>query len=171
MTSIRSAGIPVPAGYIDLEIYRLLTIFAASGELNRLARENHMSSELDHVVCCFEATEIGRILLVAAAAVRSDWDNHPGTTDDNLSLRGGEPAVGTLQPDLGAPQEQIPLRLRESLNKILHAGQFELQHDGGTAGSPGQLLPVVRLCGTKDGAAWAAKLDVFAWADAILHLT
>jgi len=156
---------------ISRELYRLLTIFASSRTLAELTKSDQGGCLYSWSVQSFEYPEIGRILLNLAAMLRNDWDANPGRIESNLSIANANRQVGVLIPNLAEPQRLVPLDLRESFNKILHAYTINLDRSEGPSIFDGHLNPRVHLYGDKRAVQWKATLEIYPWAELVHVIT
>jgi len=114
------------SSYLDLEIYRLLTIVIASEELTHYAAQEE-DTLLDYKridrLRRWEQPEISRIVVSIAAIIRGAVQ--AGTANAHAQRipkgEGLDREVGTLVPDLTQPNERKPLDFKEALNKVIHA--------------------------------------------------
>ena len=162
-----TSAFPREEQLVGRELYRLLTIFAASPALAGLQQSDEGGCVYSWSIRSFEYPEIGRILVSLAAMLRTDWDADPGRVDGNLSLMHPNKDTGVLIPSLEKPSETARLSLRESLNKILHAYTMNLDRSQGPSIYDGHLNPRVHLYGEKAGTRWKATLEIHAWAEMV----
>ena len=136
---------PIAAEALDLEIYQLSCLFAASRELTKLSKKN---SSLQSLVNAFELSEVSKKLISIAVTLRSFLDCNP--------KQNSKETTGTLVKDT---EEHIvqPLDFREACNKIIHATDIEFfkncDPDNGLHWS-------LTLFGKKDNKQWEASLDI-----------
>lgn len=162
-------GFPREHQLVDRELYRLLTIFAASPKLAELQRSDQGGCVYSWSVRTFEYPEIGRILVSLAAMLRNDWDADRVRIEQNLSLQPST-EVGVLFPNLNRPSKSVPLELRESLNKILHAHTINLDRSEGPTVCDGHLIPRVFLYGEKRNVPWKATLEIYTWVERLFAI-
>ena len=156
--------------FLDLEIYRLITILEASPAL----AVNSASDETDRNKIAFlrglEFPEVSRIVVSLAAIIRSAIDADPRayTAIHPTSL---EKPVGILLPDTTQDATQLDvweaLNFREACNKVLHADKVELKRTPDTNALAGELL----LEGRYRGMDWRAHLDLRKYALTAMSLT
>lgn len=161
------SGLPREDQLVSLELYRLLTIFAGSPKIAELQRGDDGGCVYGWSVRSFEYPEIGRILVSLAAMLRNDWDANPARVNGNLSLLHQNSRVGVLTPNLKTPSETVPLDLRESLHKILHACTINLDRSQGPSIYDGHLNPRVHLYGEKAASQWKATLEIYSWSEMV----
>lgn len=160
-------GFPREDFLVERELYRLITIFGSSAEIQAMRTSvDDDKSFYGRNVRQFEFPEISRILLTVAVVVRNEWDVAPHRVEDVLRTWHDQ-NVGTLVEDLGRPQEAKPLQLRESLNKIIHATTINLERSDNLTFYSGHLVPRLHLYGAKGDKNWKAVLDVYRWAETI----
>ena len=155
--------------YLDLEIYRLLTIIEASPALAGYDGDEPDKRKLDFLRG-WEFLEISRIVMSLAAIIRSSLDADP--VGEDISYRTAlDRRVGKLIPNLEKPKEQEILDFREACNKVIHAKRVEpetVQTTPGTRAPPlrGRLV----LYGDRHGKQWCAELDLKEYAFSALTL-
>ena len=155
--------------YLDLEIYRLLTILEASpalagfdgGELDKLKVESLRE---------WEFPEISRIVVSLAAIIRSSWEAHPVSDRDPFYRPALMRRVGSLVPDLENSQEQEPLDFREACNKVIHAKSVEPETAPAIQGTSPPLTGRLVLYGNYREKEWRADLDLKEYAFSALTL-
>jgi hypothetical protein len=163
----RMAELPREEQLVSRELYQLLTIFAASPKLAELQQSDQGGCVYSWSVRSFEYPEIARVLVSLAAMLRNDWDANPARVEGNLSMFHPNSEVGVLIPNLEKPTRTVPLKLRESLNKILHAYTINLDRSQGPSIYDGHLNPRIHLYGDREGVQWKATLEVYRWAEMV----
>jgi len=163
-------GIPRDDTFVDRELYRLVTIFAASSFLSEQRGDNDESNLFGYCLRYFELPEVGQILVSLAAILRNDWEHRRESIDEHLSLVAQDPKVGTLIEDLANPTNQRDLHIRDSLHKIIHARTINFERSEGTSAYSGHLLPRVHLYGKKKAKEWKATIDIYTWAEVVHSL-
>lgn len=166
----RISGYPRPNDLLGRELYRLLTVFAAGPSIATRRTDREGGCVYSFCQLNYEYEEIGRILLTIAAMLRSDWDAAPDVMEARMSSHRPEPRVGTMVPNLKRARRRTPLRLRESLNKILHSHALNLDVRGGRRLGAGTLRPFVHLYGMHRGVDWKATIDIFKWVEAVFEV-
>jgi hypothetical protein len=157
-------------GPFALDLHRLLCLVLADRQVATIALESRSIAWLQGE---FLRTEVRRILISSAAALRIWFD-----------LRGGTKAFEHMPTDCGKLFPEWPqhkrksevLTLREACNKIIHAK--EINYDSvipDRLRNPDlegvYLKPFIYLYGTKDKKGWRAKLsivDFVKWSAAVL---
>ena len=152
--------------FLDLEVYRLITILEASPAL---AEFNGSETDRNQITFLrnLEFPEISRIVVSLAAIIRSAIDADPGAyaaSPYDVTL---EKPVGVRMPDDAQPSASEALEFREACNKILHADQVDLERTPDTNALTGELF----LSGRLRDKNWQAQLDLRQYALAALHLT
>jgi hypothetical protein len=148
-------GWPVPLETIHLELFRLLTVYAASRSIaEAVPDENHPFSQLRSY---FEQTEASRLMISIAATVRSTLDSAIDTETLGKLL---SPPVGTLIQDTDKPTQTKPLSLRECCNKILHADLIHFDLTEAKEWHKQAINPVMYLYGVHRRRAWKATIDI-----------
>ena len=94
--------------FLDLEIYRLVSILAASPTLTDLEGSESYKEKLQFLRN-FEFPEVSRIVVSLAAIIRTSLDAQPGGNFEAL-----EREVGTLFSDESNPRLKEPLRFSEA---------------------------------------------------------
>lgn len=156
--------------YLDLELYRLLTMLEASPALAKFDGAEADKRKLEFLRV-WEYPEISRIVISLAAIIRSSLDADPVGGGDSYYRAALGRRVGTLIPDLENPQEQEPLDFREACNKVIHAKSVEPEtasaiQEGMAPPLTGQLV----LYGDWRGKEWRAELDLREYALSALTL-
>lgn len=147
--------------FLDLEVYRLLTILEASSALAEFKGTYATDQNRVRFIRGLEYPEISRIVVSLAAIIRSATDTN---RDSDLEL---ERPVGVILPDTTRPRAWQSLEFREACNKILHADLVELERKPETDALTGELF----LEGRYRGKDWHARLDLRQYALAALALT
>jgi len=160
-------GHPREEQLVNREVYNLLAIFAASQTLAERRTSQNGGCVYSWSIQSFEYVEIGRILVSVAAMLRNDWDAFPSRAEQNLSTVGRAPQVGVLITDIERPAKAVPLTVRESFNKILHAHTLNLERSEGRSLTSGYLLPRVHLYGEHRGEQWKATIEIYEWAELV----
>ena len=145
-------GYPIAAEALDLELYRLLSLIAASRAIHRSRRQ---WPALDRLRNAFEPCELSLRLISVAVAVRNLMDT---------SLIGpahAQAPVGLLTRNCSGRQDQSDLTFREACNKIIHADEVELYSGAGNGSRPVQ--PRIRLHGARRRETWVAQVDPHAF--------
>lgn len=143
---------PIASEAVDLEIYQLACIFAASRELLRLFKD---SPFLGHLVETFELSEVSRKLIALAVTCRN-------MLDSNQNLHGGV-KVGTFIAYLDKDQTNIALTFREACNKIIHADDVEYFKENSMSEG---LSYEVKLYGSHSSKRWTVIFDIFKFLEA-----
>ena len=146
------------APFLDLEIYRLLTILEASPALAEFEGDEY-DQRIVEFLRNFERPEVSRIVVSLAAIVRSSLDATPATETEKII---SERPVGVWWPDERSPQI-VPLEFREACNKVLHADRV--------APEPPAPLKELVLYGSHRKKNWKALLDLRAFALTAARLT
>jgi hypothetical protein len=136
---------PIAAEALDLEIYQLACIFAASQELSRVSKSIRTFSTL---VDTFEFSEASRKLISISVAIRSSLDSNPTPKK--------ETNVGTLTKDTSNPVE-VKLEFREACNKIIHALDINFFD---ISGDYSGLSWSIELFGNYGNKNWKATIDL-----------
>lgn len=158
-------GLPRHLNQIELDVYRLLAIFASSETLSaRRADDDDQASVYGFSIREYEYAEIGRILIATAAALRNEWDAAPHRFDER---EGAAVSVGQLVENVDLPAMTSELTLRESFNKIIHSNTLNLERSRGHHLFSGHLEPRLHFYGWRGDRRWKATLDVFAWCEAV----
>jgi hypothetical protein len=152
--------------FLELEIYRLITLLEASPELAKFEGSDSDKRQLDFLRRLFEFSEISRIVVSLAAIHRTALNADPRyyAAVHKAALQRG---VGTLIADQTKPQKQKPLDFREACNKVLHADQVDPETDPASGALTGRLI----LLGELNEKEWCVELDLRAYALTALALS
>jgi hypothetical protein len=158
-------------GPFTLDLYRLLCLVLADQRVAALATA---SQSIERLQDEYLRTEVRRILISSAAALRIWFDQHDRQAFQHLQTN-----CGKLFPEW--PQHKSNhevLTLREACNKIIHA--TEINYDSvipDRSNNPDQegvyLLPYLYLYGSKNEQGWRAKLsivDFVKWSAAVFRI-
>ncbi len=151
--------------FLDLEIYRLVSILAASPTLTEVEGSESDKKELQFLRN-FEFPEVSRIVVSLAAIIRTALDAHPGGNVEAL-----EREVGTLFLDESNPRLKKPLRFREACNKVLHAERVVPETTASPNDTTAPLTGRLILYGRRGRKEWRAELDLRQYALSALALT
>lgn len=163
-----ASALPRNEGVLELELYRLLTIFSGSERISHLRGEDdHELTVYGRILRDFEYPEVTRIMLGIASVLRREWDSHPAAFD-SAAMRATP--VGSLIKDLAHPQA-IDLPIRESFNKIIHANTINLDRSDTMTLFSGHLNPQVHLYGEFQRKQWRATINIYPWCENIHILT
>jgi hypothetical protein len=154
--------------YLDLEIYRLVTILEASPALADFDGRESDKRKLEFLRG-WEFPEVSRIVVSLAAGVRTALNADPGGGGSYSEAL--ERQVGTLFPDESNPQSRRPLRFREACNKVLHADHVDPETTAVTGGVREPLTGRLVLYGRYRGKNWRAELDLKEYALSALALS
>ena len=150
--------------FLDLEIYRLITILESSPALAEFKGNYDADRNKIEALREWEFPEVSRIVVSLAAIIRSARAASPRAYAGDLEL---ERPVGVLMPDATNPRAWESLEFREALNKVLHADQVDSERAADTGALTGELI----LYGRHRGKDWQARLDLREYALAALSLT
>jgi len=152
-------GLAVPYHTISIEIYRLLCLVQASPSLERNKSRFHLELRTEH-----QESEVGRLLIFIAAAIRNMIDQNPSRAD--YWLRGiGSDVVGVLTPDLSQSKGKEELHFREGCHKIIHCDSINFDYRSKKPRRGDALNPKIHLYGTFRRKNWKATLDVYRFID------
>lgn len=154
-------GLSINADYLHHQLYYLGTMFYSSPVV-----DNIKSISLSNLRQQFQEEEIGRVLLVIAAAVRNDMDQNPGRSA--YWLDGTNTIVGSLT--LLNSRQTHDLHFREACNKIIHclSINFHYLHEKPKKGYA--LKPKVHVYGTKGKSEWKATIEISHFIDVAYDL-
>jgi hypothetical protein len=115
--------------YLELEIYRLVTILAASPELADVAASEEVYDEDERNIVRlrrWEEPEIARIMVSIAAIVRGAVQSGTANALGQATPPGSGLTrwVGTLQPDITKDHKQ-DLLFEDALHKVIHATRVD----------------------------------------------
>ena len=156
--------------YLELEIYRLITIVEASPTLAGFEGAGSDERGLDRLRRQLDFPEISRIVVTLAAIIRSSLDADPAGGGDSSYRAALSRRVGTLVPDRAKPQEQ-PLLFWDACNKVIHAKAVEPEPILPSSGPAPPLTGRLVLYGDRNGKDWRADLDLKEYALSALELT
>jgi hypothetical protein len=151
--------------FLDLEIYRLVTILEASPALAEFEGSETDKNQVEFLRR-LEFPEVSRIVVSLAAIIRSAIDADPRGYSASYGAT-LERAVGILVPDETKPYIQEPLRFREACNKVLHADLVDPVRTPDTEALTGELV----LNGSYRDKNWEAQLNLKEYALSALYLT
>lgn len=144
-------GLGISGQFLDRQLYLLGCMVHASLAFDALA---------DHPLCElrqeFQETEIGRLLLTIAVAVRNAMDQDSSWAE--YRLQGIEDNVGTLR-NVAREKESV-LNFREACNKLVHCTSINFHYVSETPRRGMALTPFVHLYGTKGQQDWKATIDI-----------
>lgn len=153
-------GILSDGALLSRDLYRLLSIFAASKEISdRRIDKDDRGSVYGYSIYAFETSEVGRLITYIAASLRNYCETRRDLLEDPLALEVGVLAHPTASPSL-------PLSFLESLHKILHCETINFQRSEGDSIYAGHLEPYLHLYGKYHNEHWKASIDVLSWCEA-----
>jgi hypothetical protein len=153
-------GIGIPGEFLDHQLYLLGCMINASPVLDKLS--NHPLLQLRQQ---FQETEVGRILLTVAVALRNAMDQSPSRSE--YWLQGVDDRVGTLLNKRG----ELPLTFREACNKLIHCLSLNFHYKAKKPRRGMALTPLVHLYGTKGADEWKATIDINRFIGVAANLT
>jgi hypothetical protein len=151
--------------FLDLEIYRLMTILESSSTLADYGGTYEGDRGKVEFLRGLEFPEVSRIVVSLAAIIRAARD-----ADPQLYARGDlemERPVGVLMPDATRPDAWESLEFREACNKVIHAKRVDPKRTVDTGALTGELI----LHGDYRKKDWQARLELREFALAALSLT
>ena len=153
--------------FLDLEIYRLMTILESSSALADYEGTYEGDRDKVEYLRRSEFPEVSRIVISLAAIIRAAMDADPGVyAGDEIELEVERP-VGVLMPDATRPDAWESLEFREACNKVIHAKRVDPKRTADTGALTGELI----LHGRLNKKNWQARLDLREFALAALSLT
>jgi hypothetical protein len=153
--------------FIDLEIYRLMTILESSPALADYGGTYEGDRRKVEALRGWEYPEVSRIVVSLAAIIRAAMDADPGVyAGDEIELEVERP-VGVLMPDASKPRAWESLEFREACNKVIHAKRVVPERVAGTGALTGDLF----LYGDYRKKDWQARLELREFALAASSLT
>jgi hypothetical protein len=150
--------------FLDLEIYRLMTILESSPALADYGGTYEGDRGKVEFLRGLEFPEVSRIVVSLAAIIRAARDADPQLYARNLET---ERPVGVLMPDATRPDAWESLEFREACNKVIHAKRVDPKRTVDTGALTGELI-LHGGCRNKD---WQARLELREFALAALALT
>ena len=156
--------------FLDLEIYRLVTVLEASPALAEFDGSDETDRSKIEFLRGLEFPEVSRIVVSLAAIIRSAIDADPRAYA-GIHPTALEKPVGILLPDTTQDATQLhvweTLNFRDACNKVLHADKVELKRTPDTNALSGELI----LDGRYRGKDWRAHLDLRKYALTAMSLT
>jgi hypothetical protein len=143
-------GLGISSQFLDHQLYVLGCIVNASSSFDDLGHRSLVELRKQ-----FQETEIGRLLLTIAVAVRNGIDQNPRRA--KYWLHGQQDDVGTLAND---DKGESLLSFREACNKIVHCVSVNFHYKSEHPKRGMALTPLVYLYGTKGEREWKATIDV-----------
>jgi hypothetical protein len=154
--------------FLDLEIYRLMTILESSTALADYGGTYEGDWDKVEYLRRSEFPEVSRIVVSLAAIIRAALDADPQLYAGSLELESEiERPVGVLMPDATRPDAWESLEFREACNKVIHAKRVDPKRTVDTGALTGELI----LHGDYREKDWQARLDLREFALAALSLT
>ena len=158
-----NSGLDVSSEYLNHQLYLLGCIVHASPAIDGLGP--HGLAGLREQ---FQETEVGRILLTVAVAVRNAMDQNPGRAE--YWLKGVDDNVGILQV-LNRDKQPGVLQFREACNKLIHCVSINFDYADETPRRGAALKPVVHIYGSLGKDEWKATIDLNKFVDVAFQLT
>lgn len=155
-------GFPFESTHLDIEIYRLISVVAASRTFAEKIAEDESDGQGWKWYKRAELPELSRLLVSIAAISRNNIDSFPGAHSSDRQFI--EMPVGVLWPDREEQEVSEPLGFRDACNKILHTDQFNPEVEDASRRQYSALEPWVHLYGRYRGKEWKASLNVFDFA-------
>jgi hypothetical protein len=146
-------GLGISGEFLDHQIYLLGCMVHASAAFEKLGK--HPLLDLRQQ---FQETEIGRLLLTVAVAVRNAMDQNPSRAE--YWLQGVDDNVGTLKTLGSKEKTESVLGFREACNKLVHCLSINFHYASKKPRRGMALAPLVHLYGTKGKEEWKATIDV-----------
>ena len=150
--------------FLDLEIYRLMTILESSTTLADYGGTYEGDRDKVEYLRRSEFPEVSRIVVSLAAIIRAALDADPQLYAGSSEL---ERPVGVLMPNATRPDAWESLEFREACNKVIHAKRVEPKRTVDTGALTGELI----LHGDFRKKDWQARLELREFALAALSLT
>jgi hypothetical protein len=150
-------GHAIETGAFMLDLYRLICMVSADQQVAKYAVTSHA---IETVQRTFLRSEVTRILISCAAALRIDFDQRLAESPAEL-----ESNCGRLYPVWPAEENTFELlKLREACNKIIHAADIRFDAVQPYLSDPyaeGDYVgPHLYLYGTKGSQNWRAILSI-----------
>jgi hypothetical protein len=128
-------GLGISSQFLDHQLYMLGCVVNASSSFDNLGDHSLVGLRQQ-----FQETEIGRLLLTAAVAVRNGIDQNPRRAEYCLQDRQDD--VGTLAND---GKEESLLSFREACNKIVHCVSINFHYTSERPRRGMAITPLVHL--------------------------
>jgi len=157
-------GIGISGEFLDHQLYLLGCMVHASAAFDKLG--NHPLCNLRQQ---FQETEIGRLLLTIAVAVRNAMDQNLSRAD--YWLQDTEDGVGILKNLVSQKDVETTLSFREACNKLVHCLSINFHYAAEKPQKGMALVPRVHLYGTKGKEKWKATIEIDRFIEVASHLT
>ena len=157
-------GLGISSEFLNHQLYLLGCMVHASTAFEQLAE--HPLKDLRQQ---FQETEIGRLLLTIAAAVRNAMDQNPSRAE--YWLQGVDDNVGTLELLKHMKNTKSDLQFREACNKLIHCLSINFDYVAEKPGRGMALNPFVHLYGFKGEQEWKATIDINRFVEVAAQLT
>lgn len=148
-------GIYISGEFLNHQLYLLGCMVHASHAFESFGNHSLLSLREQ-----FQETEVGRLLLIIAVAVRSTMDQNPSRAE--YWLQGMEDKVGTLTI-FGEKEIESALKFREACNKLIHCLSINFHYVADNPRRGMALTPRVHLYGaTKEQKEkeWKATIEI-----------
>lgn len=143
-------GLGIPSEFLGHQLYLLACMVNASRSFDgpEMAAYAVLRQQ-------FQEVEIGRLLLILAAAVRNGIDQNPVRAEH--WMEGIDDKVGTLHR---AGKVEETLSFREACNKVIHCLSLNFHYVSEQPRRGMALEPLVHIYGLKDEEEWKATIDL-----------
>lgn len=155
-------GLGISSEFLNHQLYLLACMVHASAAFEQLGK--HPIKDLRQQ---FQETEIGRLLLTIAAAVRNAMDQNPSRAE--YWLQGVDDNVGMLE--LLKEGKKSALNFREACNKLIHCLSINFDYAADKPRRGMALDPFVHLYGFRGDREWKATIDINRFVDVAAQLT
>lgn len=146
-------GLSISSEFLDHQLYLLGCIVHASAVFEQLD-----DKALRDLRQQFQESEISRLLLTVAVAVRNVMDQNP--TRASYWLDGEDDSVGKLKTMGGKKEGDSILNFREACNKLVHCLSINFDYKARKPRRGMAINPVVHLYGAKGTQEWKATIDI-----------
>ena len=146
-------GLGISGEFLDHQLYLLGCMVHASAAFDKLV--NHPLCDLRQQ---FQETEIGRLLLTIAVAVRNDMHQNPSRAQ--YWLQDIQDNVGVLKNLAHTEGTETTLNFREACNKLVHCLSINFHYVAKKPRRGMALAPMVHLYGTKGKEEWKATIEI-----------
>lgn len=157
-------GLGIPGEFLDHQLYLLGCMVHASHAFESFGNHSLLSLRQQ-----FQETEVGRLLLTIAVAVRNAMDQNPSRA--KYWLQGVEDNVGTLTIFGQEKQTESTLEFREACNKLIHCLSINFHYVAENPRRGMALTPRVHLYGTKEQKEWKATIEINNFIEVASQLT
>jgi hypothetical protein len=148
-------GIPINEANIELASFRLLSLFLADKEIQKLKAKNRLQIA-DEIIGLSKYDQITHLLVEIATLYRIR-DNQIPKTDEYNQVRRNR-IVGSLFEPIDSKRQD--LTIREACNKIIHSETINFDIKKLSKSRRAYLSPIIYWYGVKNKNDWKAVVDI-----------